>query len=117
MNHQLVDAMVAGGFRHLFEGVSVRKLELGHSRASQAGQMGPAPQLLPQLVRDAPDVGSRRNPAPKRAHLTLQASDGELFDLYQDRLQDNFLLLARQLVGRNALDFFGREDRKSTRLN
>ena len=70
--------------------------------------MGPDAQLLPQFMGQAADIGSRRHPAaeidqrrrsvPRTVNSFTSTSTGCKLDL---------LLLAGQLVGRNALDLLG----------
>jgi len=77
--------------------------------AAERFEMGSAAETLAHLVSDGAHVGSGGHACAKVGAVGLDGGDDEFFYLDGHGLQDHFFLFSRQFVGRNALDFLGRE--------
>src|ERR1035437_7129114 len=113
MDQQLLDTALAGSLADFVQCMALLDGELGNRRPAEAREVGSDAQLLPQFVGQAADIGPRRYPAAEIDQVTVQVQDRKFLHFHLDRLKLDFLLLAGQLVGWDALDL----DRKSTRLN
>src|SRR5664279_851188 len=107
MYQELLDTALAGSFADFVQCMALLDGELGNRRPAEAREVGPDAQLLPQFVGQAADIGARRNPAAEIDQVAVQAQDRKFLHFHLDRLKLDFLLLAGQLVGRDALDLLG----------
>src|SRR5437660_12659770 len=64
---------------------------------------------LPNIVSHGPQVSARRNPGAKGGVSTVEFDDLEFFDFDLHRLELRLFFLAGKLVGRYAINFFGRK--------
>jgi len=92
--------------------VGLADVEFGYGGAAQRFEMGAEAETLAHFVRDRAHVGSGGDAGAEVGTVGLDGGDGEFLDLDLNRLQNDFLPLARQLVGGDAIDFLGRERRR-----
>src|SRR6266567_3075059 len=67
---------------------------------------------LPNIVSHGPQVSARRNPGAKAGVSSVEFDDLEFFDFDRHRLEWRLFFLAGKLVGRYAINFFGRKWRR-----
>ncbi len=87
-------------------------IELGDGGAAEGFEMGSGAETLAHFVSDGTHVGSRSHAGAEAGAVGFDGEDDEFLDLDLNRLQDYLLLFSRQLVGRDAVDFLGRERRR-----
>ena len=73
--------------------------------------MRAAAEMLAHFVGDGAHVGSGGDVGTEGGAVGIDGDDGEFFDFDFYRLQDYFLLLAREFIGGDAFDFFRGEGR------
>src|SRR5664280_2552596 len=98
---------LAGSLAYFVQCMALFDGELGHRRPVEAREVGPDAQHLPQFVGQAADIGPRRHPAAELDQVAVQAQERKFLHFHLDRLKLDFLLLAGQLVGWDALDLLG----------
>ena len=74
--------------------------------------MRAAGQFPAHFVRNRTHVGSGGDAGAKASAIDFHPQDDKLFNLNLHRLEHNVLLLARQFVGRNAVNLFRRKRRR-----
>ena len=83
--------------------------EFGYGGAAQRFEMRAGADTLAHFVGDRAQVGSRGHPSAEVGAVAFNSGDDEFFDFDLNRLQHYIFLFARQFVGRDAVDFLGRE--------
>ena len=94
---------------NFLDGVGLGDIELGDGGAAQRFEMGSAAKTLTHFVGDGTHVGSRGHAGTEVGAVRLDGRDGEFLYLDFGGLQDNLFLFSCQLVGGDAVDFFGGE--------
>src|ERR1035441_7998183 len=89
--------------KHFGQRDGVGHIELAGVHPPQRRQVRPAAELLPQLVRDAADVGPLRAGEAEMAKRLLVGTELEVIHMHQARLPRHLDALARQLVKRHAV--------------
>src|SRR5580704_15149725 len=74
--------------------------------------MRAAAQFLTHFMSYGAEVSPRRDAGAEAQAGAVDCKNFQLLDFYLHRLQDYFFLLTRQLVGWDALNFFGRKWRR-----
>ena len=92
-----------------FQGVGLGYVEFGYGGAAQRFQVGSGALKLAHFVGYGTHVGSRGHAGAEPGAVALDCQDDEFFDLDLHRLQDYLFLFSGQFVGRDAVDFLGRE--------
>src|SRR5579871_800323 len=102
------------GFRHvalaqLIEREGILDGELGDFGAAKSIQVGAAACQTAHFVCDGPHVGPRSDLRTEIGPVAFDRDDVQRFDLDLYRLQGDFFVFPRQLVGRDTMDLLGGE--------
>src|SRR6266481_1333764 len=97
--------------RQFFETDGLLQREFSHRRAADFRQMRAAAQLLSHVVRQRPDVSSRRALNRKSRDRPFYSCQAVFENLHRHRFQLHNLILARQFIRRPPVDFLGGKNR------
>src|SRR6266481_4088097 len=98
--------------RQFFETDGLLQREFSHRRAADFRQMRAPTQLLSHVVRQRPDVSSRRALNRKARDRPFYSRQAVLENLHRHRFQLYNLILARQFIRRPPVDFLGGKNRR-----
>ena len=96
----------------LFERVRVCQCEFGHGSAAKGFEMGAAAEGLSHVVGDGAHVGAGGDVSAELSVIVFDFQNFELLNFHLDRLELDFLLLAREFVGRDALNLLSGKRRR-----
>src|SRR5262249_55339350 len=96
----------------LLQGTRIFDGKLGDARTAQRLQVRATTEALAEVMRQRPHVRSGAYAGAKAGAIAVESHDRQLADFDLDGLQFEVLVLAGQLVGWHALNFFRRKTRR-----